>query len=271
MHSGKYYVSLAHGVGVAGLRAITGAEEHSIESSNSLEAIDLVNSLLVDTPLTTVKPGSAMDLPISERDTLLASIYIDLFGAVIENNIACEFCEEKFELNFSLLEIQKTQKSMQLETFQGLGSRLQMNSDNSYTLDGGSENEISFRLPTGNDEVMVLQEVINSGNPSLRQSCILAGAAEANTLEVEGILEKIAPFLDLDVMAVCPECEGEHTFFFNLQDYLLMKLCVERSNLQQQIHALAINYNWPLEQILRLPRRDRMSLYQLTLNEPVMP
>lgn len=271
MKVAKYYVSLAHGFGIAGLRAVTGAEEQALETSNSLAAIALLNSLLVDTPLASFKPGSAIELPISERDTLLTSVYIDLFGAIIENTITCEACKEKFALNFSLHDIQKTLKASQQKAFQQLGERLQLSSDHSYTLDAGSSGEVTFRLPTGNDELRVLSEIAGNSSTSLMDSCVLAEADGADLGEIEAIMEKIAPFMDVELNADCFQCKRTHSFDFNMQDYLLMKLCSERGYLQQQIHALAINYNWSLKQILRLPRQDRLSLYRLTQNEALMP
>ena len=274
MEVSKYYVSLAHGFGIAGLRALTGAEEQALETSNSLAAIALLNSLLVNTPLASVKPGSAIELPISERDTLLTAVYIDLFGAIIENTITCEACKEKFALRFSLHDIQKTMKASQQKAFQLLGGRLQLSSDHSYTLDAGSSGEVTFRLPTGNDELRVLSEIAGNSSASLMDSCVLLkadGTDGADLGEIEAIIEKIAPFMDVELSADCFQCKRTHSFDFNVQDYLLMKLCSERGYLQQQIHALAINYNWSLKQILRLPRHDRLSLYRLTQNEAVMP
>lgn len=269
MNAAKYFVFLAHGVGIASLRAITGVEEQSLETNNSLTAIELINQLLVDTPLASVKPGSVMDVPISERDKLLASIYIDLFGADIENTITCDVCAEQFELNFSLDDIQKSLISLQQTAQEQLGKRLSLNDDHSYTLDAESDSEVTFRLPNGQDELRLLNELASDATPRLVENCILKKSKDTDCDELETVVEKLAPMIDVELNAACPECQNNHHFDFNLQDYLLAKLQGERQSLQHQIHALATNYNWSLSQILSLTRRDRLSLYQLTQAEGV--
>jgi len=270
MQSAKYFVSLANGVGIASLRAISGAEEQVLQSNNSLTAIELVDQLLVDSPLASVKPGDAGDIPICERDKLLAAIYIDLFGADIQNTIICEACAERFELKFSLLEIQENLLSAQESAVKDLKGQLQVKTDRSYSWQDQTGATVVFRLPTGKDELAFLNSIVHEPEQSLLQDCVLEASADPDYPALEELLESIAPTIDIELDSRCAECGVMHRFDFNLQDYLLEKLKVEREKLNHEVHALAVNYHWSLSQILSLSRHDRLSLYAMTQSEEAM-
>ncbi|MEM7357544.1 MAG: hypothetical protein AAF431_00390 [Pseudomonadota bacterium] len=272
MLNAKQSIPLAHGIGVAHLRSITGLEEQALEAINSLSAIDLLDRLLLDSSLADVKPGQAKSLPISERDKLLAAVFIDLFGSDIENTVDCQQCAEQFELNFSLAAVQQNLAQTEAEGVKKFGDRLNRNGSAHYvyTLDDGRE--IEFRLPTGEDEISFLHQLSHSSvaEPNavnLLTQCVLSDLHAGDEEFVESVLEHIAPNLDIELDAECPECAHAHKFMFNLQDYLLRKLHNDRPGLQREIHALAINYGWSLEQILSLTRHDRTSLFTMTQSE----
>ncbi len=270
MQSAKYFVSLANGVGIASLRAISGAEEQTLQSNNSLTAIELVDQLLVDSPLASVKPGDAGDIPICERDKLLAAIYIDLFGADIQNTIVCEACSEQFELKFSLLEIQENLLGAQEEAVKELKDKLRVKTDHSYSWQDQTGATIVFRLPNGKDELAFLNAIAHEPERNYLQDCVLEASTALNYAALEELLESIAPTIDVELDSRCTECGEPHRFDFGLQDYLLEKLKVEREKLNHEVHALAVHYHWSLPQILSLSRHDRLSLYAMTQSEEVL-
>lgn len=235
-----------------------------------MTAIELVDQLLVDSPLASVKPGDAGDIPICERDKLLAAIYIDLFGAEIQNTIICEACSEPFELNFSLLEIQENLSGAQEDAVKELGARLHVKTNQNFSWIDQSGETIVFRLPNGKDELAFLNAIANEPERSFLQDCVLEASEKPDYAALEGLLESIAPTIDVELDSRCTECGETHRFDFNLQDYLLEKLKVERQKLNHEVHALAINYHWSLSQILSLSRHDRLSLYALTQTEDVL-
>lgn len=268
MHAAKYFVSLANGVGIASLRAISGTEEQALNSNNSLAAIELIDQLLVDSPLATVKPGDAGSIPICERDKLLAAIYIDLFGAEIHNTIVCKACSEQFDLNFSLLDVQQNLLDAQQNSIEQFNDQLQIDADKRrfFWRDEAGQTVI-FRLPTGEDELVFLNAIALDPQRIFLQSCILEASTEPDFEAFEELLENIAPTIDVELDSHCTECHEPHRFDFCLQDYLLEKLKIERGKLNHEVHALAINYHWPLSQILSLSREDRLSLYAMTQME----
>jgi hypothetical protein len=73
-------------------------------------------------------------------------------------------------------------------------------------------------------------------------------------------LEAVAPLLDVDVVARCPECEAEQPVGFDIQSFLLERLLNERPRLLQEIHLIASSYGWTLPDILALPRDHRRVL-----------
>ena len=61
------------------LRSLCGHDEALIDGTSPWEATVFLDRLLVETPGTSVGPGRAWDLALSDRDRLLATIYMQ-FG-----------------------------------------------------------------------------------------------------------------------------------------------------------------------------------------------
>jgi hypothetical protein len=76
-------------------------------------------------------------------------------------------------------------------------------------------------------------------------------------------LNRIAPIIDLDMHACCPECGVDQTVHFDLQHFFLERLLQDRHWLLHEIHTLANAYRWRLDDILKLSRKDRKELTNL--------
>ena len=85
--------------------------------------------------------------------------------------------------------------------------------------------------------------------------------------EFEELLERIAPLIDLELLATCPECHHTHKVQFDIQTYLLGALVTERRRLLADINCIANAYSWSLDEILSLTRSDRRHLVELIETE----
>jgi hypothetical protein len=80
---------------------------------------------------------------------------------------------------------------------------------------------------------------------------------------VEESLTRMAPIIDLEMSARCPECAIDQAVHFDLQCFFLERLLQDRRWLMYEIHMIANAYGWSLDSILSLSRRERKELTNL--------
>jgi hypothetical protein len=85
----------------------------------------------------------------------------------------------------------------------------------------------------------------------------------------EELLQQIAPLIDLELVANCPDCGHVHNVQFDIQTYLLGAIVTERRRLLSDINCIASAYSWSLDEVLSLSRTDRRLLVDLIENERV--
>jgi hypothetical protein len=248
------YVALAHArpKAWAALRELNGHDEQAINGTDTETAVDLVERLLVSSAKETIKPGTVMAMATADRDRLLAAVYRQTYGDRIEGTLKCSACHEPFDLLFSLSTLLATLES---QANQGMVS----NDDGSLQLSDGRR----FRLPTGADEFAVWHLEPAKAERELLRRCVLQGDPELDPEAVQEAMQTVAPVIDLDLAARCPECEHEQKVHFNIQAYLLHALLSEQRVIAQEIHLLALTYRWNLSDILSLPRRQRRAYVAL--------
>jgi hypothetical protein len=243
----------------AHLRELTGRDEFRVLGTNTANAINLLSSLLEDSAREEEARLKAADLVASDRDRLLAGVYKQTFGDRIESTLTCAQCGQPFDLDFSLRRvITAVEEQTTGEEWRPLGDGL-----------FESPTGVSFRLPTGRDELELARLRPDTVESLLLQRC----AEESNWTEersdFEELLERVAPLLDLELVAPCAECGHVHTIQFDIQTYVLGAIMAERRRLLTEINRLARAYSWSLDEILSLRRSDRRQFVELIENEYV--
>jgi hypothetical protein len=238
----------------ARLRELTGRDEFKVVGTNTANAIRLLSSLLED-----MDGLDAADLVASDRDRLLAAVYKRAFGDRIESTLTCARCSQPFDLDFSLRQLIKTVEERSVtDEWKSLGDGRFENSEGSR-----------FRLPTGRDELE-----LSALNPAAVETLLLKRCCEgsdwsAEPAEFDELIERVAPLLDLELVASCAECAHQHTIQFDIQTYVLGAIVAERRRLLTEINRLARAYSWSLDEILSLGRSDRRQFVELIENEYV--
>ncbi len=87
------------------LRNLRGGDEEAIGATDTEAAIGLLDRLLVDVKGAAVRPGEADSLTASDRDRLLAEIYVAEFGDRIDCVLRCEACGNPFDIDFHLRDL----------------------------------------------------------------------------------------------------------------------------------------------------------------------
>lgn len=238
------------------LREIRGSDVMKIDQTGTLDAIRLLDNLLVDRSETSIQPGMAAAITIADRDELLSVVYRKTFGNKIESTINCQSCKEAFDLNFKvdqLLDFIKQKREI---------TEVEKQEDGTYKLPDGSR----FRLPSGEDERTLLGLPKKQARKVLLERCLIEGDIKEKATEIQIAMGQIAPVFETDLEANCPECNHSQSVHFDMQPYLLHALLLEKEQLPYEVHKLAINYGWSHQEILDLPRslRQRYVSYNTT-------
>jgi len=242
--------------GWACLRGICGQDEESVESTDSEGAIALLDRLLVDAPGAALGPGHAAELTIPDRDRLLAAVFPSIVGSRVESTLRCLHCEQAFDLDFKLSELLASLAEPNIPdvTREGNGT---------FRLRDGRR----FRLPCGTDERAVASEPAQRAEMALLSRCMIEGSAGDDPSSVIVAMRAVGPTLDLDVAANCPECARAQQVRFDLQHYLLTRLCDERRVRALEVHRIARTYHWSAREILELSRARRRMHFELIERE----
>lgn len=236
------------------LRELRGDDEESVADVDTWAAVALVDRLLVDAPGAAVRPGQAVTLTAADRDRVLAAIHLRELGERIASTTACPACGAAFDLEFRLGALLAS-----LAPESGGEDGIVADGAGGFALADGTR----FRVPTGVDEL----EAAASAEPAatLLARCRLAGDGDGDALA--DALERVAPLVDVELDASCPECGHGHAVRFDVQRFLLGRLIAERAQRAAEIHRLARSYGWGLTEILSLPRGRRRDYVELVERE----
>jgi len=235
------------------LRELNGFDEQSIRGVDTVTAIGLLNRLLVNAPGYSAEELKAARLTASQRDRLLAAVYERTFGPRIDSTMRCRICGELFDLSFTI------ENLLAALSASASSSSAELRPDGTFRLPNG----VRFRLPTGEDEMAIAGLSPVDAESALLGRCLIEPENSVNLEAVQKAMEEVAPILDLDLDAQCPECGGKQSVHFDVQYYLLRALEQERKQMAREVHRLAIAYGWSLNEILGLFRSQRRAFVEL--------
>jgi hypothetical protein len=239
-------VPIEHGGrrGVVWVRELRGVDEERVDGTGTEVALALLDALLVEVPGRAVGPGEASRLSAPDRDRLLAALAARDLGRRVQSTMRCAACAQPFDLDFDLPDL--------VERVFVAGAR--PDDDGCVPVAGGR-----VRLPTGEDELAAARAAAEGADAeaALLARCIVEGAPALS--DVAKALAEVAPILDLELDATCPECAHHQELHFDIQRWVLERLLAERRQRAVETHIIARAYGWPLETIEALPRwRRRM-------------
>lgn len=245
---------------VAFLREPDGSDEESVLGTGTLAAVSWIDRLLVDVGAPgAVARGTARLLTAPERDRILAALHRALFSARIEASPPCSGCGERFDLDFDLDDFERSQWER--------CARAGDHQDGIYRTPSGCR----FRLPTGEDEIAALGLAPDAAERWLLERCTVQGDPREHATEIAQAMTEVAPVLDEELAASCPECGAPQTVRFDVQTFHLGSVIAGAEALVVDVHRLARAYGWGLIEILALPRSRRRKHLALLDVEPRRP
>lgn len=254
-----YHIPLAHwenGDRVC-LRELNGEDQDSVNEVSTISAIRLLNRLLTAEPGAALGPGDSAKMSASDRDRLLASVYSHTYGPRIDSTTDCQRCGTPFDLDFSLDALQATLTQNKNKP------AAEAESNGIFRLANGCR----FRLPTGEDELSVSGISPEKARSALLEKCIVNDTSPNDPEIILNAMNELAPIVDLELDAICPECEHKQSVHFDIQSYLLTTIIQERNQLVREVHQLASTYGWSLGEIMGLARSRRRALTSLIESE----
>lgn len=220
------------------LRSLCGSDELAVDDTRTASLLPFLESLIAqDSSGNTLR---AAQIITADRDRLLATLHRALYGPRIESTLSCTQCNEKFDLNFSLDDL--------LHHYRPTAAK-----SRTYAAAPG----ITFRLPTGEDELLTDGLPPAQAEKILLQRCLVEGNPETDNGTVQQKMAEVAPVINLKMEACCPECGHRQHVQFDIQSFFLTKLKQERATLLREVHCIASQYHWSQQEILALPRSIR--------------
>jgi hypothetical protein len=193
-------------------------------------------------------PERLRRLTVGDRDFLMMQIRRMTFGARVNATLICPNpdCEQKMDATFDLSQVPVEPQSLQRR----------------YAFDLWE-----FRLPQGGDQ----EALSGMGEAGYRPmvdrllSRCLVGVGEdlvralpeSTIARLESAMERVAPRVDFDMGATCPECRLEFTTRFDPGSFFLDELLRLRSGFDREVHLLSVHYHWSLRDILSMTRERR--------------
>jgi len=260
------YVDAAGGVHrEVELRPLTGCEEEYLaslaEETSSGKAITqlLARCLRRVGGVTAVDASITRGMLVGDREYLMVKLRQMTSGDKMRAILRCpsEACGKNMEVPLSLAELPVEERPVKAGAF---------------TVELSGLGPVEFRLPTGGDQEALAPVADEPGSVGeLLRRCVLrmpdsATLADAGPL-VEERIEQLAPRMELEIEAVCPECGNAFSAPLDLAGFVLSELMSNLGNLRREVHFLAWHYHWPEGEILAMTRRKRRQYIELVEDE----
>lgn len=244
------------------LRELTGADELLASRQGSGAATRIVERLLVDSPQAALRPEHASNMPVVDRDWLLASLYRLTFGERVECLLSCGRCGKPFGMDFSLDALVAEIERDADENAANLGVE-GPDEEGFFRFPDGTR----FRLPTTADERALrgLDPAV-AANEILRRCCPSGPSRsedDAHRERLERAFSALAPLIAATVPTSCAACGADQEADFDIVSFFVAALARERGLLIREVHTLARAYGWSFEQIAELPRSERHAYVEL--------
>lgn len=186
-----------------------------------------------------VPASQAADLPLGERNRVLARLYVEHFGGALEGFTQCTQCGQKLEFNF---DVRQVANAAPLEA--------------SHVVVVG---QWKFRLPTSR----ALALALHGGDEASARHRLLVqcseepiGAAfdwsEEDMATIEEKLSEADSLADIQIGFKCPECGADFAEALDLGSFLWAEIESDARQLFDDIHLLASAYGWTEDEVLQL-------------------
>jgi hypothetical protein len=194
------------------------------------------------------------DLPLGERNRVLAEWRSACFGAHLGGCVACPGCGDTLQFELDCLELAATQRAAR-----------QTAAHRELNVDGQK-----FRLPSSRDLALAARATdAAEAARLLLERCRLCPIAEPwawSAEQVQAIGEQMAladPLAETRLELACSGCGHQWEELLDLAAFLWSEIEVKVHRLLREVHALASAYGWSEAEILALSEERRARYLEL--------
>ncbi len=264
------------------LAPLSGREEELLAGNHSQDGDTAITYILSHCirsigTINHVSEDIVRDFLVADRQYLLLKLREVTFGEEVQATIPCPWpdCGKKVDIDFSLVDIPVRESEDKGPTY-----KMELSVNAAFE---SEHREVIFRLPTGGDQEVIspyLYENEANALTMLLNRCIQQIGPIQNTgeglfsrlsplarMEIEKQMEAVAPRVELDMDAICPECGREFTVPFDLQDFFFGELRTSQDLLCREVHYLAYHYHWSEKEIMDMPREKRRKYIEVLADE----
>jgi hypothetical protein len=187
-------------------------------------------------------------LTVGDRDFLMMQIRRMTFGPRVDATLICPNpeCAQKMDATFDLSQVPVEARSLQPRYAFG---------------------SWQFRLPQGGDQEALSGMGDAAHRPivdRLLSRCLVGvgedvvhALPESTIADLESAMQRVAPWVDFEMRATCPDCRLEFTTHFDPGSFFIDELLRLRAGFDREVHLLSLHYHWPLHDILSMTRERR--------------
>jgi hypothetical protein len=198
-------------------------------------------------------------LTVTDLEVLLLRLRALVFGDLIRADMSCPArgCGAHIDIAFRISEYLRHHEPGAARGVEAT------NEDGWFHL---RETNVSFRLPTGADQVAVADHP--QAARELVRRCVRPSKLSARLLKrVETAMQRLAPSLSDMVQGTCPECGATVDIYFDPQQFILRELRDQARYVYVDVHLIAGRYHWSEADILALPRNSRINYAEMIRRE----
>ena len=195
------------------------------------------------------------NLSVGDRIALIIHLRKITFGTMFYCTIHCPSCKDKLSVDIPIDQLLQP---------------VYTNVQTAYTieLEGYA---LKIRPITGLDlENIALNQNTSDLTEKLLTSCILVANPPLpkslnNQLQeqISTELSKIDPQADLNLKVNCPNCNENFQIPIDIEDFFFKEVTTRYRQLEQEMHCIALHYNWDEKTILSLPLSKRKRYVEL--------
>jgi len=222
----------------------------------------------------------ARALLVADRQYLLLRLREATFGDRVQATILCTWpsCGKEVDIDFSTGDVPVRELEEKGPTY-----GMELSSGAAVMDEGKALREVVFRLPNGGDQEeiapvlhedearaqsMLLGRCIQKIGPSKKAVNELIGRLSPMArMEIERRMARVAPHVELNINANCPECGHDFTLPFDLHEFFFGELRISGDLLYREVHYLAYHYHWSERDIIDMSREKRRMYIDVLADE----
>jgi hypothetical protein len=224
----------------------------------------LARTMLVDYDGPAVGPDHARALTIGDREAALLHLRRITLDDGMSCVLTCPGCHAKLDLDVRA-------SDLLLPPYPHAQRRHRTTIENR-----GETFEVSFRLPTGDDQERVA--ALAAHDPIAAATTVLDRCidevVEANGRRVDTwpdalgehvarVMAELDPQAEVELDATCPACAEQFVVPFDTAQFLVHELALPDRDVCREVHQLARRYHWAESEILGMTRRRRRRYLEL--------